>query len=128
LINPALPNKYGQNWAASVVMNGTPGRPNSVLSANIAPIILDAQHFPFVPRSSDPVTITARILDEQNNGVNVEAHHRLDGTAIFVVTPMFDDGLHGDGIAGDGVYGAVLPPQSNDSIVEFYIRARDICR
>jgi hypothetical protein len=24
LINPALPNKYGQNWAASFVMNGTP--------------------------------------------------------------------------------------------------------
>ena len=73
LINPALPNKYGQNWSASAVMNGTPGRPNSVVRTNIAPIIFDAQHFPLVPRSTDPVTITARILDEQKDGVAVES-------------------------------------------------------
>ena len=30
LINAALPNEFGQNWAASLVDGGTPGRANSV--------------------------------------------------------------------------------------------------
>ncbi|MCK6500453.1 MAG: CotH kinase family protein, partial [Nitrospira sp.] len=38
---------------------------------------------------------------------------------------MVDDGQHGDGLAGDGRFGAVLPPQTNGTVVEFYFVARD---
>ncbi len=37
LVNPAMPNQYGQNWTASIPNNGTPGTQNSVNDANIAP-------------------------------------------------------------------------------------------
>jgi len=47
LINFNLPNQYGQNWR-DTNNNGTPGRANSVLGSNIAPMILDVQHFPLV--------------------------------------------------------------------------------
>ena len=39
LINPAMPNEYGQNWAASAEVGGTPGRVNSAAAADIAPLI-----------------------------------------------------------------------------------------
>jgi hypothetical protein len=38
---------------------------------------------------------------------------------------MADDGLHGDGLAGDGMYGAALPAQPNNTVVEFYVSAGD---
>ena len=125
LMNPDLSNKCGQNWAPSTVPDGTPGRANSVSSGNIAPLILDAEHFPLVPKSTESVAIRARIVDESTNGLAVAVHHRVDGKASFTVTAMADDGLHGDGAPGDGVYGALLPPQTNDTIVEFYFEARD---
>ena len=125
LINQDLSNNHGQNWAASIPAGGTPGRANSVARANIAPMILDAAHFPGIPKSTDPVTVTAQLLDEQTNGLSATVHYRLDGQDTFVAVPMADDGLHGDGQAGDGFYGAVLPPQANNAIVEFYLEASD---
>ncbi|MEW6156460.1 MAG: lamin tail domain-containing protein [Verrucomicrobiota bacterium] len=125
LLNPALPNEYGQNWNASAVTNGTPGRANSILTNNIAPLILDAAHFPILPKSTNSVAVTARVLDELKTGLSVVVYHRLDGAASFVAATMLDDGQHGDGAAGDGVYGSILPPQTNDAIVEFYFEARD---
>jgi len=38
---------------------------------------------------------------------------------------MFDDGQHGDGVASDGTYGATIPPQPNDTVVEFFLEAVD---
>jgi hypothetical protein len=127
LINVAMPNEYGQNWAASLNNDGTPGRGNSVASNNIAPIILEVQPFPIIPQSSEPVAISARILDETSSGMSIALHWRVDSTTppAFSVTNMFDDGLHGDGSAGDGIYGAILPAMANNTIVEFYVRALD---
>jgi hypothetical protein len=125
LINPILPNKYGQNWAASVTTGGTPGKPNSVAQTDIAPLIVEALHFPLVPKSTNAVMVTARILDEQTNGISVMLHYRLDGAPGFTAIPMSDDGQQEDGVAGDGVYGAILPPQANHAIIEFYFEARD---
>src|SRR6185503_12866290 len=64
LVNTALPNGAGQNWAASTNLQGTPGAPNSVRATNVAPFILDATHFPSVPRSTNAVTVSARVQDE----------------------------------------------------------------
>jgi len=126
LINSAMPNKYGQNWASSITAEGTPGQVNSVSRPNIAPIILEVSHFPVIPRSSQSVTVTARVLDEHTNGISAILHYRLDGPASFSTVTMSDDGAHGDGLAGDGFYGATLPPQVNNSVVEFYIEVRDL--
>jgi hypothetical protein len=128
LINPVLSNAHGQNWASSVEVEGTPGRANSVSSNNIAPKILSAAHFPMVPRSTDTVFVTGRIVDEQPlENVTVRLFYRIDSASPppFTMLPMRDDGLNGDGLAGDGVYGATLPAHPHDTIIDFYIEATD---
>src|SRR5439155_1442775 len=114
------------NWGASSADGGSPGRPNSLLTDNIAAMIVDGTHFPAIPRSTDPVTISATIIDESTN-VSVSLVYRVDSrqTNLFASIPMFDDGLHGDGAAGDGVFGAQVPPRPNLTVIEFYIQASD---
>jgi len=127
LINPALRNDSGQNWAPSAIANGTPGAANTVLSANVAPLIIDARHLPIVPRSTDPVSVTARIANETPAGVTATLYYRTNVSSPppFSSTPMFDDGAHGDGAPGDGIFGVILPPMPNDTLIEFYIQASD---
>lgn len=125
LVNPVLSNDYAHNWAASTADQGTPGAANSAAAGNIAPMVLDVSHSPAIPRSTDAVTIKARILDELPVGITVSLYHRVDGTPPFTQAPMFDDGLHGDGLASDGLYAAVLPPQADGTVVEFYVQATD---
>jgi len=127
LKNPALSNNNGQNWAESIADEGTPGAANSIASTDIAPMILDVEHYPLVPSSLDPITITARVVDELTTGLTVTLHWRIDGgPAEFTPEPMADDGLHGDGLAGDGTYGATIGPlATNLAIVEFYVEASD---
>jgi len=127
LMNPNLPNQYGQNWRDNNT-NGTPGRANSVAATNLAPFILNVVHFPMVPRPTNNITITAKLLDEHATGITATLWWRLDalsGSLPFNSTNFVDDGAHGEGAAGDGVFGAVLPPQTNNAIVEFYIIATD---
>ncbi|MDZ4783978.1 MAG: lamin tail domain-containing protein [Planctomycetia bacterium] len=125
LVNGNLPNEFGQNWRASTVDQGTPGAANSVSVANSAPLIQDVTQFPIIPRSTNPVTITAQLIDEQTNGLTAAVHWRLDGAANFTTSTMFDDGLHGDGAAGDGVFGAILPAAADGAIIEYYVSATD---
>jgi hypothetical protein len=126
LIQPALPARHGQNWAASRTAGGTPGQPNSVARTNVAPFVLEVAHFPLVPRSTNTVTVTARLLDESPVGITATLSYRRDGDREFVAVAMADDGQHGDGAPGDRVFGARLPPQTNRTVVEFYIRAADV--
>ncbi len=123
LVNAHLPNEYGQNWAASRSDGGTPGRPNSTASALATPFITRVQHRPAVPRSTDSVTITTQLTPKPGTAVTVTLLSRVDGADPFGAAIMFDDGLHGDGIAGDGLFAAVLPPQPDRTVVEFYIQA-----
>ena len=128
LRNAALQTRNGQNWTSSVVAGGTPGHRNSVSSANIAPVISGVKHSPAVPRSSESVTVSARILDEQRDRLKVTLHLRnvTDSTPLsFITLPMFDDGAHKDGEAGDGVYATQIQPLPNKLIIEFYISAVD---
>ncbi|MGC8830247.1 MAG: lamin tail domain-containing protein [Verrucomicrobiia bacterium] len=130
LINPALPNTYGQNWSSSAVLYGTPGGPNSVSRENIAPLITDVTHYPPIPRSTNSIIITAKVIDEIPGGVqNVTLfyrNHTTQNPPAFSPVQMFDDGQHQDGLPGDGIYGAVLPPMANGTIIEFYVQASDI--
>lgn len=127
LQNPNLPNEYGENWASSITINGTPGRANSVATNNVAPLVVEVRHAPIIPRSTDPVGITARVIDESASGLTVTLQYRVDSAAPppFTATTMFDDGAHGDGVAGDGIYGVILPAMPNNTLVEFYVEATD---
>jgi hypothetical protein len=137
VVNVAVSNEVGQNWAASSVDGGTPGRANSVAANDIPPVILKMQHSPLIPRPTDPVTITAMVIDESTQSPTVRLRYRVDrstytsanvypqtGTDYLSVT-MADDGQHGDGAAGDGVYGAQIPSHPDGTIIEFYVEAVD---
>jgi len=125
LVNPALPNEHGQNWAASTLAGGTPGKANSVAEADSPPLILEVRHDPAIPRSSDQVCVTARVLDELATGMEVVLMYRADGEPGFAALPMADDGMHGEGLPDDGVYGAHIPQQTDHTVMEFYVQARD---
>jgi hypothetical protein len=138
LINASLPNDLGRNWTASLVDGGTPGQANSVALSDSAPMIVEVQHLPVVPKSVDPVVVTARLLDEQTTGLVVTLHYRLDtstyantnsypqfNAASYLSVPMVDDGTQGDGQANDGVFGGAIGAQANGKIVEFYLEAKD---
>lgn len=125
LVNVNLPNEYGQNWRASTVDQGTPGAANSVAEANSGPLIQDVTQYPIIPRSTDAVTITARLVDEQTVGLAADLHWRVDGAAAFTIVNMQDDGLHGDGLAGDGVFGAVIPAAPDGTVIEYFMASAD---
>jgi len=138
LMNPALPNEYGQNWTASNRDGATPGVINSMAYNDIAPLIVDVTHLPVVPRANDSVVVSARIIDEQAKGLTVTLHYRVDTSTyededIYPehdpdscrYVAMLDDGTHGDGQADDGIYGATIPSKRDGTIVEFYIEATD---
>ena len=139
LINPAMSNDYGQNWAASNLNNGSPGVRNSVYDDNVAPLILDVTHTPIVPRDNEAVVVSAHIIDELPSGFAVALNYRVDVSEYhndediyphhefneYEHVTMFDDGAHGDGAADDGIYAATIPAQRDGTIVEFYIETMD---
>ena len=127
LMNPALTNKAGQNWAASSAAGGTPGAGNSKATIDIAPIVREVKHSPAVPRSSDFVRVRAQLTDESINGLSAQVHFRISSLnpGAFSVLPMFDDGLHDDGEAGDFEFAAQLPAHADGTVIEFYVSASD---
>ncbi|MEX2187874.1 MAG: tandem-95 repeat protein, partial [Pirellulales bacterium] len=128
LVNPLMSNNRGQNWTSSATATGTPGAENSAASANIAPLISNVENSPKIPRSTDSVIVTADLRDELSTGLTASVYYR-NATAVtpgpWIEVVMFDDGLHGDGAADDRQFGAMLPALAGDSIVEYYVRARD---
>jgi hypothetical protein len=125
LVNFAMSNEHGQNWAASNIDGGTPGAENSTADSDIAPLVLDTTHFPIIPWSDEPVTVSARIVDELTAGITAMLHYRKDRDPNFSTLEMFDDGGHGDNNAGDRIYAAVIPAHRDGTIIEFYIEAAD---
>ncbi len=137
LIDPFLSNNYGQNWAASTVVGGTPGRSNSVAQTNLAPMILDVAHKPIIPKSDEPVRVTARIRDEAIANCTVKLHYREDESTYdkytypqydpgtYTVVVMHDDGLNGDQDAGDAVYTGQIPAYAAGTVLEFFLEADD---
>ncbi|MHC4368021.1 MAG: lamin tail domain-containing protein, partial [Planctomycetota bacterium] len=119
LINCNVPNEHGQNWAASLADGGTPGAVNSIASDNIAPLILDVTHWPLIPGGDEPVTVSARIIDESTTATVVALHYRRDGDEAFSMVTMSDDGKAG------GLYRAEIPAQPDGTVVEFHVTTTD---
>ena len=123
-----LPGELGRNWQPSPAAGGSPGAANANASTNLPPLITEVTHQPAVPGPLDPVTVTARLVDEQAGGLGATLYwrnHTTTNPGGFAAAPMFDDGAHGDGLAGDGRFGVTLAAQSNGVVVEFYVRATD---
>jgi hypothetical protein len=97
----------------------TAGRANTAAATELPPFITNVNRFPLEPRSTDEVTITARV--RSIGAVQVSLTHQARGNEATIT--MLDDGRHGDGLAGDGVFGAELPPFPHDTQVTFRIRA-----
>ncbi|HKQ40665.1 MAG TPA: Ig-like domain-containing protein, partial [Verrucomicrobiae bacterium] len=125
LVNMRLDNGIPQNWAPSLTLHGTPGALNSVATNNAPPLISDVAHSPAIPKSTETVTIKARVVDESIAGLTVTLKYREVTAAGFSSAPMFDDGNHNDGGTGDGIYAANVSALGVATIVEFYIEATD---
>lgn len=83
---------------------GTPGRTNTAYVSQPVPHIAEVSHFPVLPRASERVRITARIVDRAGLD-SVELRYHSDTTPTTVsALPM----VH----AGAGWYTAELPPLS----------------
>ena len=121
--NPTLSKNTGQNWGASTVVGGTPGAANSLRVTNVAPLITGVKHAPAVPKSTDPVVITANLTDELGASASTLAatlYWRVATSAspgAFQTTAMANDGT--------GTFSATLAPQADKTVVEFYVSATD---
>ena len=127
LVNDHLDNALAHYWESSQTVGGTPGRPNSVAVENAAPAIVDLEHWPIIPTSSDPVTISVQVRDERIEEVSVSLFYQVSTMEPepFRRLVMFDDGQHRDGAARDGLFAAELPPHPHETVVEFYVMAQD---
>ena len=125
LTSADVSNDFGPNWAASSVVGGTPGAVNGVAAANVAPLIVEATQTPVIPRSTDPVVVRARLIDELAAGVQATLRWRVDGSPTFNTLAMLDNGVGGDQRAGDDVFSATIPPQPNGTVVEYYVQSGD---
>lgn len=124
LMHPELDNSFGQLWAASdgsTAPEGTPGEQNSTFGAAIPPAIVQTRHFPVIPGSGDPVTVTTRVIDDSAvSGVSL--FFRRDSETDFSQVSMSPQG---SGSPGDDVYEGQISAQPNGTIVQFYIQAGD---
>ncbi|MDB4798293.1 CotH kinase family protein [Verrucomicrobia bacterium] len=125
LVAPSLSNNQGMNWNASREPWGTPGRVNSNWVSNGAPLLSDPTHSPALPRSVDPVTIRIQVRDEDRGSVSVNLVYRVGSDGAFQTEPMWDDGRHGDGSGGDGLFAGQILPQTDLSVVSFFVEAMD---
>ena len=110
LKSPLSNNKHGEHWGSSNVDGGTPGKENDIYFEKIAPVVVSVNHRPAIPKSTEPVVVRAKI--DHASPVTVTLHYRLDGETAFQSVPMKEG-------AGS------IPPQSNKTIVQFYVRAED---
>ena len=120
LHNPALINGNGQNWSAGTDAQGSPGEANSRFNTNIAPLIRSLKHWPIVPDPAHEVAISAKITDEDAPLIDAVVRWRIStgNPGPFNSSTM-------SGPDEDGRYTAMLPPQAEGSVVEFYAQASD---
>jgi len=127
LVNSSLSNQQGQNWSPSLSNTPTPSAQNSTALDDTAPLILNVEHVPAIPNSSDPIGIIAELRDEAGEAIGGTLHYRVSGQnpGPFITATMLDDGYHCDSEAGDGIYGFMIPPQPNGTVIEFYLESSD---
>ncbi len=124
LLAPHMPNDTGQNWRSSRSTGVTPGARNGWYTDNAAPLIHDVAHEPAVPGANDSVNVRASVLNETLDEVDVSLHWRVaDATPedfeVMVMAPSSND---------PSSFHAVIPPQPERTVIEFYVRAEEANR
>jgi hypothetical protein len=95
---------------------GTPGAPNSQRVPNAGPTFYGLHHFPILPTTNQPVTISVQARDP--NGVaSATLFYRINPTPEFTSTPMSLD--------SSSNWVATLPALPTGKIVHFYVSATD---
>ncbi|UCD51874.1 MAG: CotH kinase family protein, partial [Phycisphaerales bacterium] len=122
---PIQPPRPSHAFALSMPLDlGSPGRQNTAFVSNRAPDILEVKHAPVLPADSEPIVVTARVID--NDGVDsVTLRYRAEGDGGFTGMSMVDDGLGDDDVAGDAVFTATIPGVPAGTMMAFYIEASD---
>ena len=79
-----------------------------------------------MPNSEQPVLITARLksLDESSNVAHLFWRVSAINGSPFNKAQMFDNAT-GDVEANDNIFSAVIPPQEDGTVIEFYIISGD---
>lgn len=127
LIAQTWDHSIGGSFLVPIPENlGTPGKPNSRALAAPAPQVDNLLHSPAVPKPTDPVVVTARVVSAAPLAA-VRVWHRADDANNenpWSSLPMNDEGVNGDAKAGDGIYSATITDhQTNGRIVQFYVEA-----
>jgi len=122
---PRQPPRPSRAFELPMPLNvGTPGKINTAFVSNRGPDILDVRHTPILPADSEPIVVTARVID--NDGVSlVTLYYRSEGTTTFTSTAMVDNGSGDDLVAGDGLFTATIPGATGGTMRAFYIQASD---
>ena len=114
LKSPTMDNALPEAWTAgSVASEGTPGAANDS-GSNAAAIVFSAGHYPVTPTSAEAVTIRARV---SNGGRPIHLRWKKDADAVFQTITMTP-------VSGADLV-AVIPPQSDRDLIEYYIVAED---
>jgi len=113
LVNPALNNNTVASWGASTTPLGTPGAQNSIYESDAFPSVSNLAHLPLQPGSTDPVTVSAQVQDDQGL-LAVTLSWSTGGTPVEV--PMTGSGT---------TWSAVIGPFAHGSTVHVTVEAED---
>ena len=75
------------------------------------------------PEEGQNVWVTAEVTNATQ--VDLMITRNREYASYFEPFEMKDDGLSNDGAAGDGVYGALIPFQTLDEKIKYYVRAQN---
>ena len=75
------------------------------------------------PAEGQNVWVTAEVANATQVDLMITTSREY--ASFFEPIEMKDDGLSNDGAAGDGVYGALIPFQSQDEKIKYYVRAQN---
>ncbi len=120
--NPNILIRLRGNWAElpgvtlAATRLGTPGAANTVAVTNAGPAITDVVHWPLLPATNQPVTVTARV-------------HDPDGLAILLLKYRVDPSTNFNSVAmmnnGAGLFSGVIPGQGSNVAAAFFIQGAD---
>ncbi|MCP4631552.1 MAG: T9SS type A sorting domain-containing protein, partial [candidate division Zixibacteria bacterium] len=117
LKNETFDRNNGNNWALSDSTYGTPMAQNSVYtSGNQPPSIANIVHTPAEPTTTDPVEVSATILDLSFTDAVTGADLYYDTGSGYTSVAMAN--------TADSFY-ATIPAQGEGTFVDYYISAMD---
>ena len=89
----------------------------------IAPTLENTTRNIVAPEEGQDVWVTAEVTNAMQVDLLITTNREY--ASFFEPFEMKDDGLNNDGAAGDGVYGVLIPFQSADEKIKYYVRAQN---